>query len=65
MKSRVRIIIIVCLGLMIYVSWKLTLVLFGGVLVIGIYSTLTQKGINRRNSLVKQLKVELSNLSNI
>jgi len=60
MKSRCKIIVLFCLSLMIYVSWKLTLVTFGGVIVIGVYTTLTQRGLNKRSSLVKQLKVELS-----
>lgn len=53
MKSKCRIIILVCLSLMIYVSWKLSLVLFGGVIFITIYSKITERTLNKRNSLVK------------
>ena len=53
MKTKCKIIVIFCLSLMIYVSWKLTLVAFGVVSVIGVYTTLTQRGLNKRNSLVK------------
>ena len=31
----------------------------------GVYTTLTQRGLNKRSSFVKQLKIELSQLSNL
>ena len=62
---RCRIIIFCCLGLMIYASWKLTLVTLSSVFLIMLYSVFTGKTNNKRNSLVKQLKIELNQLCSL
>ena len=50
---------------MVVVSWKLTLATFIGVFIIMVYSIVTGRGNKKRNSIVKQLKIELTQLCNV
>jgi ABC-type transport system involved in cytochrome bd biosynthesis fused ATPase/permease subunit len=65
LRTKCKIVVSFCLLFMVYVSWKLTLATFGGVIVIVLYTAITERGLKKRDSLVKKLKTEIAHLCNI